>query len=50
MASPQESSGQEDATKSPSCTIHEQAEPGGGVAGESFTVENVVSTSCNGGF
>ena len=48
MASPQESSGQGYSTKSPPCTIHEQAEPGGGVAGESFTVENVLFTSCDG--
>ena len=49
MASAQDSLGQEDSTKPPPCTIHEQAEVvGGGVAGESFTVENVVSTSCDG--
>ena len=46
MASPQKSSVQEDSTKSPPGTIHEPAEPGGRVAGESFTEENVVSTSC----
>ena len=45
MTSPQESSGQGDSTKSPPCTIHEQAEPGEGVAGESVTVENVDFTS-----
>ena len=49
MASAQDSLGQEDSTKPPPCTIHEQAEAvGGEVAGESFTVENVVSTSCDG--
>ena len=44
MGSSQESSGQEDSTKSPPCTIHEPAEPGG----ESVSVENVVSTSFDG--
>ena len=49
MASPQESSGHDYSTKSPPCTVHEQAEPGGGgVAGELFTVENVAFTSCDG--
>ena len=49
MGSPQESSGQADSTKStPPCTICELAEPGGGVAVESFTVENVVVTSYDG--
>ena len=48
MGSPQEYPGKDDSTKSPPCAVHEQAEPGGGVAGDSFTVENVVLTSCNG--
>ena len=46
MASPEESSVHEDSMKSPPGTIQEPAEPGGRVAGESFTEENVVYTSC----
>ena len=48
MSSSQESAGQEDSTKFPPCTIHEQAEPGGGVAGESLNVKNDVYTPCDG--